>query len=140
VGVLEYFNQSPFRELVGIEITEADDGHAAGRLALSERHSSTGVDLVAQGGVTYTLADSVGGAAAVSRYDVPTPTIDFRIDYLRPATDDLYATGDVVRGGDETATVGVEIHDATGARVAEGRGVYQTSGLPADAPWNLDHE
>ncbi|ESS06139.1 MAG: hypothetical protein A07HB70_01687 [uncultured archaeon A07HB70] len=140
MSILEYFNRSPFRELVGIEVTEAADGHAEGHLELAEEHSSTRADLVAQGGVTYTLADSVGGAAAVSLYEVPTPTVDFRIDYLRPATDDLHATGDVRRDGDETATVDVAVHDATGARVADGRGVYQTSGLPDDAPWSLDHE
>jgi uncharacterized protein (TIGR00369 family) len=126
--------------LVGIEVTEAADGHAEGRLELSETHSSTRANLVAQGGVTYTLADSVGGAAVVSLYEVPTPTIDFRIDYLRPATDDLYATGDIIRDGDQTALATVEIHDSTGTPVAEGRGVYQTSGLPDDAPWDLEHE
>lgn len=140
MGVLEYFNRSPFRELVGIELTEAADGHAEGRLELAEKHSSTRAGLVAQGGVTYTLADSVGGAAVISLYEVPTPTVDFRIDYLRPATDDLYATADVRRDGDETALVDVEIRDSAGTPIADGRGVYQTSGLPDDAPWDLDHD
>lgn len=122
--------------MVGIEATEAADGHAEGRLELAETHSSTRANLVAQGGVTYTLADSVGGAAVGSLSEVPAPTID----YLRPATDDLYATGDIIRDGGQTALATVEIHDSTGTPVAEGRGVYQTSGLPDDAPWDLEHE
>ena len=140
MSVLEYFNGSPFRELVGIEITEATDGYAEGRLQLDEKHSSNGKTKIAQGGVTFTLADSVGGAAAVSVVERPTPTIDFRIDYLAPATDDLLAVGEVVRAGNETAVVDVDVTDSTGRTVATGRGVYKTGGSSADAPWDLDHQ
>lgn len=140
MGVREYFNRGPFRELVGIEITEAADGYAEGVLPLEEKHSSNRKNLIAQGGVAYTLADSVGGAAAVSLYEKPTPTIDFRIDYLNPGTDDLYATGEVVRDGEETALVEVDVHDEAGTQIASGRGLYKTSGLTEEAPWDLDHE
>lgn len=140
MDIREYFNQGPFRELVGIEITEAEEGHAAGELPLSGEHSSNRKNLVAQGGVTYTLADSVGGAAAVSLYRKPTPTIDFRIDYLNPGTDDLYATGEVVREGSETALVEVDVHDAAETPIASCRGIYKTSGTAERAPWDLDHE
>jgi uncharacterized protein (TIGR00369 family) len=140
MGVIEYFNESPFRELVGVEITEAADGHAEGRLPLGEEHSSNDRNLVAQGGVAFTLADSVGGAAAVSLHERPTPTIDFRIDYLAPATADLRATGDVVRNGRETSLVDVEVHDVSGELVARGTGVYKTSDLGGDAPWDLGQE
>lgn len=140
MGILEYFNESPFRELVGVEITEAEDGYAEGNLPLGEEHSSNARTLVAQGGVAFTLADSVGGAAAVSLYERPTPTIDFRIDYLAPATDDLYATGEVVRDGSETSLVDVEVYEADDTLVARGTGVYKTSDLPGDAPWDLGQE
>jgi uncharacterized protein (TIGR00369 family) len=140
MGILEYFNSSPFRDLVGIEITEAEDGHAEGVLELEAVHSSNDRNLVAQGGVAFTLADSVGGAAAVSLYERPTPTIDFRIDYVAPATDDLYATGEVVRDGSETSLVDVDVYDAEDALVARGTGVYKTSDLPGDAPWDLGTE
>ncbi len=140
MDLLEYFNGSPFRRLVGIEITEIGDGYAVGELPLREEHSSNNRTLVAQGGVAYTLADSVGGAAAVSKEGKPTPTIDFRIDYLNPGTDDLRATGEVVRYGSGTAVVDVEVTDATERTVATGRGVYKTSDLPESAPWDLEHE
>jgi len=140
MGTLDYFNSSPFRSLVGIEITAAEDGHAEGRLDLGEEHSSNDRNLVAQGGVTFTLADSVGGAAAVSKHGEPTPTIDFRIDYLAPATEDLSATGDVVRDGSETSLVDVEVRDSSDELVARGTGVYKTSDLPGDAPWDLGTE
>lgn len=138
--ILAYFNNSPFRELVGFELLEARDGTARAVLPLEHKHSSSPVSLVAQGGVTFTLADSVGGAAAISLVHHPTPTIDFRIDYLRPGTRDLYGEAEVVRRGAETAHVAVSIRDADEAEVARGHGVYKTSGLAEDTPWSFDQD
>ncbi|WP_128905234.1 PaaI family thioesterase [Halorubrum amylolyticum] len=141
--ILDYFNRSPYRDLLDIEVTEAADGRAAGRLRFGEKHSSNRRQAIAQGGVAFSLADSVAGAAATALVGFPTPTIDFRIDYLAPATDDLVATAETVREGGETAVVDVEVvqpegDDSDGRRVAVGRGVYKTSDLPDDAPWDLD--
>ena len=138
MGILEHLNRSPFRQLVGIEITEIEDGYAEGRLELEHKHSSRQGQLIAQGGVAFTLADSVGGAAAISLEGRPTPTIDFRIDYLRPGIDDLYATGEVTRRGSETAVVDVLITDASENEIAVARGVYKTSPLATDAPWEIE--
>lgn len=138
MDIIEHLNRSPFRELVGIEITDVGEGRAEGKLSLEGKHSSRRGALIAQGGVTFTLADSVGGAAAVSLDGRPTPTIDFRIDYLRPATTDLRATGEVTRSGSETAVVDVVVTDADDEEIAIGRGVYKTSELPSDAPWEIE--
>ncbi|PHQ39096.1 hypothetical protein DJ69_07985 [Halorubrum persicum] len=153
--ILDYFNRSPFRDLLDIEVTEAAEGRAVGRLQFGEKHSSNRRQAIAQGGVAFSLADSVAGAAATALVGFPTPTIDFRIDYLAPATDDLVATAETVREGGETAVVDVEVvqpdgdadefrrdteadDDAESRTVAVGRGVYKTSDLPDDAPWDLD--
>ncbi|WP_418281320.1 PaaI family thioesterase [Halorubrum sp. DTA98] len=136
--ILDYFNRSPYREHLDIEVTAAADGHAEGELSFAEKHSSSRNRDVGQGGVAFSLADSVGGAAATSLVGVPTPTIDFRIDYLAPATTDLVATAAVVRDGRETAVVDVEVVDIDGTDVALGRGVYKTGDLPGDAPWDID--
>jgi uncharacterized protein (TIGR00369 family) len=155
--ILGYFNRSPYRDLLNIEVTAAADGRAAGRLTFGEKHSSNRRRAIAQGGVAFSLADSIAGAAATSLVGFPTPTIDLRIDYLAPATDDLLAVAEAVREGDETAVVDVTVmqvdgdgdaeeylsgaaasDDVDGREVAVGRGVYQTSELPDDAPWDLD--
>ncbi|MGM0447065.1 MAG: PaaI family thioesterase [Methanobacteriota archaeon] len=163
--VLDYFNRSPYRDLLDIEVIQAADARAAGRLRFGEKHSSNRRTAIAQGGVVFSLADSVAGAAATALVGFPTPTIDFRIDYLAPATGDLVAVAEVVREGGETAVVDVtvaqiadgendadEAHADTrpatsvdpreavdaGETVAAGRGVYKTSDLPADAPWDID--
>ena len=138
MGIIEHLNQSPFRELVGIEITDIEEGRAEGRLPLEQKHSSRRGDLIAQGGVAFTLADSVGGAAAISLEGRPTPTIDFRIDYLRPATTDLRAIGEVTRSGSETSAVDVVVTDTDDEEVAITRGIYKTSALPSDAPWEIE--
>jgi len=153
------FNEIPFVESLGIEVTEAGDGHAEGRLPLREEHTTNPHGGVAHGGVTYSLADTVGGAAVVSLTEDVAPTVDMRIDYLAPATADLTATADVVRNGGSVAVVNVDIRDAVeqgstsprstsshedaaGDRVATARGVYKTGGQNGESPWTegLDRE
>ena len=77
-----FFEGMPFADLLGVEVTEAADGHAEGQLQMRQELSWNQDRLMAHGGVTFTLADTVGGAALVSLNDQPVPTIDMRIDYL----------------------------------------------------------
>ena len=122
-----FFEGMPFAKLLGIEVTEADDGHAEGYLEMHEELSWNEEMLMAHGGVTFTLADTVGGAALVSLVDQPVPTIDMRIDYLSAATGDIYAEADVVRCGDDVGTVDVEVFSAEDdSLLADARGVYKT--------------
>ncbi|SFR88286.1 uncharacterized domain 1-containing protein [Halomicrobium zhouii] len=132
------FNEIPFVESLGIEVTEAANGHAEGRLPLREEHTTNPHGGVAHGGVTYSLADTVGGAAVVSLTGDVAPTVDMRIDYLAPATADLTATADVVRNGGSVAVVNVEVHDADDHHVATARGVYKTGGQNGESPWTED--
>ncbi|MCU4800672.1 PaaI family thioesterase [Halobacteria archaeon HArc-gm2] len=134
------FNEIPFVESLGIEVTEAADGHAEGTLPLREEHTTNPHGGVAHGGVTYSLADTVGGAAVVSLTGDVAPTVDMRIDYLAPATADLTATADVVRNGGSVAVANVEIHDADDHHVATARGVYKTGGQNGESPWEADVE
>ncbi|MFH5798655.1 PaaI family thioesterase [Haladaptatus sp. CMAA 1911] len=121
-----FFEGMPFADLLGVEVTEAADGHAEGRLEMREELSWNQDRLMAHGGVTFTLADTVGGAALVSLNDQPVPTIDMRIDYLSAGTGDLYAEADVVRNGSDVGTVNVSVYDEDDEHVAEARGVYKT--------------
>jgi uncharacterized protein (TIGR00369 family) len=76
--------------------------------------------------VTFTLADTVGGAALVSLVDQPVPTVDMRIDYLEAGTGDLRAAADVVRCGSDVGVVDVDVFAADDTAVADARGVYKT--------------
>ena len=122
-----FFEGMPFADMLGVEVTEAADGHAEGYLEMREELSWNEDRVMAHGGVTFTLADTVGGAALVSLVDQPVPTIDMRIDYLDAATGDLYAEADVVRCGDDVGTVDVEVFAAEDdTLLADARGVYKT--------------
>ena len=117
----------PFHRSVGLEIVDVSEGSASIEVPLVRKHSSMDDRMVAQGGVVFTLADFCGGLTLISTDDsvVASPTIDMRIDYLRPATSDLRANGNVVRVCEHTGVADVEVFDEASKRVATGRGVYK---------------
>jgi uncharacterized protein (TIGR00369 family) len=125
MDIESFFQNMPFADLLGVEVTEAVDGHAEGHIEMREELSWNEDSVMAHGGVTFTLADTVGGAALVSEVDQPVPTIDIRIDYLEAGTGDLRAEADVIRLGGDVGTVDVDVY-ADGAHVARACGVYKT--------------
>ena len=139
MSVESVLNHVPFVEHLGIEITEAADGHAEAELALQPEHSSNPGSMIAHGGVTYTLADTVGGAAVISRTLDVAPTIDMRIDYVSPATTDIYAEAEVLRLGGNVGVADVLVTDADDHTVATARGVYKTGGTGEGTPWGGGH-
>ncbi len=127
MDVQAFFEEMPFADLLGVEITEVADGHAEGHVEMRPDLSWNDERIMAHGGVTFTLADTVGGAALVSVVDQPVPTIDMRIDYLEAGTGDLHAEADVVRVGDDVGTVDVDVFASDSeTRIADARGVYKT--------------
>jgi uncharacterized protein (TIGR00369 family) len=130
----ELFSNMPFAELLGIEVTRAEDGVAEARLSLADEHTSDPSRAVAHGGVAYALADTVAGAAVVSLTKAPAPTVDMRIDYLKPATEDLTARAEVLRRGNTSAVVEVTVRqegdgEGEGYKAAEGDEVARARGL-----------
>jgi len=126
MDVESFFEEMPFADLLGIELTEIEDGHAEGRLEMRQDLSWHSERVLAHGGVTYTLADTVGGAALVSIVEQPVPTIDMRIDYLEAGTGDLEAEAEVVRCGSDVGVVDVLVTAEDGTAIADARGVYKT--------------
>jgi uncharacterized protein (TIGR00369 family) len=125
MDVEAFLERMPFTDLLGIEVTEVGDGHAEGRVEMREELAWDAEGTTAHGGVTFTLADTVGGAALLSQVEQPVPTIDMRIDYLEAGTGDLSAAAEVVRLGDDIAVVEVTVC-SEGTHVPDARGVYKT--------------
>jgi uncharacterized protein (TIGR00369 family) len=125
MDVEAFLERMPFTDLLGIEVTELGDGYAEGRVEMREELAWDAEGTTAHGGVTFTLADTVGGAALLSQVEQPVPTVDMRIDYLEAGTGDLSAEAEVVRLGDDIAVVDVSVF-SEGTRVADARGVYKT--------------
>lgn len=126
MDIKEFIETMPFADLLGIEIATIEDGHAEGYIEMREELSWNKDKIIAHGGVTFALADTVGGAALISVVDQPVPTIDMRIDFLEAGTGDLRAEADVVRNGGDIGVVDVDVYAEDGVQVANARGVYKT--------------
>lgn len=118
---------SPFIRFCGMRVAALD--HAAGKLVLAmelrpelERRPGTGQW---HGGALAGLIDTAGDFAVAMGLGAVVPTINFRVDYLRPAvTARLSATATVRRLGRTVAVVDIDVEDADGRLVAVGRGCY----------------
>lgn len=133
------FNEMPFARLLGIELTAAEDGHAEGRLHVTDDHATNPETGVVHGGATFALADTVGDAAIVSLAGELVPTVDMRIDYLAPATTDVYAVADVLRNGGSLAVAAVELFDDSETHIATAHGAYKTAGASGANVWQDGH-
>lgn len=136
MDVLDRFNDRyPFGQHINLEVTHAEDGVARGEIALESYHSLSESTTLAHGAVPFALADSLSAAALASVEGNPGPTIDVRIDYLRPATGDIHGEAVVDRYGDDTGVVETEIFDEHDNSIAKTRGVYKTNLVEGTNPF-----
>ena len=122
---------STFIDFMGLEVLLADPATetVAMRLAMRpefERGRGSGQW---HGGPIAAVIDTVGDYALVMLLGRPLPTINFRVDYLRPAVNTaLTATARVRRNGRTVGVVDVDVANDAGALVAIGRAAYATAG------------
>jgi uncharacterized protein (TIGR00369 family) len=127
---LPSLNLSPFQRWLGPELVHAERGRVEIRLPFREEFlRAEGSDWY-HGGVIAALADLTGDYALWTEVGAGLPTIDFRVDWLRPARKGtLAALGRSVRVGKTVCVADVEIRDQQGELVALGRGTYATPKL-----------
>ena len=121
------FDASPFLGFLRLRVVTLD--HDAGTLTVSmpmrpefERRLGTGQF---HGGPIAAFIDTVGDYAIGMAVGGGVPTINLRIDYVRPAVGGvLTGTARVRRAGRTVALVDVDVYDEQGALVAVGRGTY----------------
>jgi uncharacterized protein (TIGR00369 family) len=81
------------------------------------------------GGPIAAIIDTVGDYALVMTLGRPLPTVNFRVDYLRPAIDTaLIVTAKVRRSGRLVGVVDIDVTNENGQLVAVGRATYATAG------------
>ena len=125
-GFLDY---APFHSFLEMEVESID--REAQRLALRlpfrpEYQRMPDVPQI-HGGPIASLIDVAGTYAMWMVLGAGVPTINLRIDYLRPAVDTaLLATATVRRAGRTIAVVDIDVADDQGRLVAVGRGSYGT--------------
>ncbi|HEY7437676.1 MAG TPA: PaaI family thioesterase [Methylomirabilota bacterium] len=128
------FSHSPFMRFLGLEIVRAEPGLVEIRLPFRDEFLRTDGSDWLHGGVVSALADIAGDYAVITETAAGVPTIDMRVDYLRPARrGELVAFARTLRVGRTVSVADVEIRDTTGTLVAVGRACYASPRLPADA-------
>ena len=129
------FDTSPFMNHLNVSLVEAGAGYLKAELTASDDLRSVRGGRALQGGVVASLADGIAGAAVGAMVDGLTPTIDIRVDYLRPATTDLRAEAEVSDLGESVGRADVEVYDTDDELVARARGVYKIGDAPDRSPW-----
>ncbi|MBZ8134347.1 thioesterase [Afifella sp. IM 167] len=122
-----HLDASPFIAFLGLHCSELDA--EAGTLAMTmklrpelERAAGTGQF---HGGAVASLIDTVGDFAVVMVVPGDVPTINFRVDYLRPSTGPhLLGTARVRRVGRTVGVIDIDVTDEAGRLTAVGRGCY----------------
>jgi uncharacterized protein (TIGR00369 family) len=121
--------RSSFIAFMGLEVLEADPGRqeVSMRMAMRPEFERGPGSKQWHGGPIAALIDTVGDYALVMMLRRPLPTINFRVDYLRPAIDTaLAATARVRRAGKSVGVVDVDVFDDKQNLVAIGRATYST--------------
>lgn len=119
----------PFHQVLRPRALEADPGKGVVviGLAYDDALRRSPDDKAYHGGVIASLIDLAGHAAVAVKIGRTAPTIDLRIDYLRPAAgSDLTATATLIKAGRSVARVDIDITDDQGRQIAIGRGTYST--------------
>jgi len=79
------------------------------------------------GGPIAAVIDTVGDYALVMLLGRPLPTVNFRVDYLRPAINTaLVVTARVRRNGKTVGVVDIDVANEAGVLLAIGRATYAT--------------
>jgi uncharacterized protein (TIGR00369 family) len=128
-AVQAMLDASPFIHLLAMRAVSLD---AAAQQVILEMPLTPGVERRAgsgqfHGGAIAALIDTAGDFALVIGLGGGVPTINLRIDYLRPAIGErLRAVASVRRAGRTIGVVDVDVTDPAGRLVAIGRGCYST--------------
>jgi len=127
--IQKLLDRSPFISFLNMEVTDAseDKQQISIRTPMRpefERGAGTGQW---HGGPIAAVIDTVGDYAAAMILGRGLPTVNFRVDYVRPAVNTaLNAIGTVRRLGKSVGVVDVDVFDDRGALVAIGRATYST--------------
>ena len=124
-----HFDGSAFMRFLGLRVARVD--HERGELTVTmpmrpeiERGAGTAQF---HGGPIAAFIDCVGDFAVALIVGGGVPTINIRIDYLKPAVgQSLSGTARVRRSGRTVTVVDVDVHDESNGLVAVGRGTYSS--------------
>ncbi|MEZ4588075.1 MAG: PaaI family thioesterase [Gemmatimonadales bacterium] len=118
---------SPYQRFLGLELVRAEPGLVEIRLPFREELLRADGSDWYHGGIVSALIDIAGDYALVTRVGAGLPTIDLRVDWLKPARrGPLLAVGKAIKVGRTISVADVEVRDEAGTLLAVGRGTYAT--------------
>lgn len=127
--IQQKFDASPFNSWLGLKVVSLD---------LSKQEITVRTEMRPEfergagtsqwhGGAIAAVIDTVGDFALAALAGRGLPTINFRVDYLRPAVKTaLISVGRVRRSGKSVGVADVDVYDEHGTLLAIGRGTYST--------------
>ncbi|KAB2812684.1 PaaI family thioesterase [Pimelobacter simplex] len=129
-GLNALLRTSPYNEFLGLTCTAAD-AHA-GRLVLEmplrPELARIGGEPQFHGGPVASLIDTAAVFATILASGVVPPTVNLRVDYLRPSSGTLLvATATVRRAGRSVGVADVDVTDDQGRLTAIGRATLSTA-------------
>jgi uncharacterized protein (TIGR00369 family) len=119
---------SPFNAFLDLEVVTADPEKKEVVMRLKMRPEFERLAGSGQwhGGPIAAAIDIVGDYALAMLVGKPLPTINLRVDYLRPGKDTLTLVAHIRRSGKTVGVVDVDVLNEAGEPVAIGRANYST--------------
>ncbi|GIP41256.1 hypothetical protein J31TS4_45360 [Paenibacillus sp. J31TS4] len=126
--LLQLLERPRYHQFLGLKLEKAEEGLVQIRLPFREDFLADEADSYVHGGVIAALIDVAGDFALITTHGRGLPTVDLRVDYLRPARkEDLVATATVVKNGRTLGIADIRVENPDGKTVAIGRGLYSTA-------------
>ena len=129
----------PYYHPLGLEIVEVAKDFARVKMAFSE--NILNAYGMINGGIVATLADAAVANALLTRYEGSIiTTIEFKMNFWRPARTAVYGEARILHPGRRVAVCEADIKDADGRAVAKGLFTYAVTepgsreGVPASRP------
>lgn len=129
-GLGALLGTSPYNEFLGLRCTaaDADTGRLVIEMPLRPELERIGGVPQFHGGPVASLIDTAAVFATILATGVVPPTVNLRIDYLRPSSGDrLTATATVRRAGRSIGVADVDVTDDQGRLTAIGRATLSTA-------------
>jgi uncharacterized protein (TIGR00369 family) len=127
--IQEMLDVSPFNLFLGLTVVTADASRqeVTMRSPMRPEFERRPGSKQWHGGVIASIIDTAGDFAVGMMVGRGLPTVNFRVDYLRPAVDTaIVAVSRVRRAGKSVGIADVDVFDEKGALLAIGRGTYST--------------